>query len=253
LVYVLLTNKTQATYEKLFTVIQNHSSRPTPTTVISDFEIAARQAVVKVYPQVEMAGCFFHLGQSVWRKVQAGGLQQQYSNDAELSLRIRMLPALSFVPPGDVENAFEALAAADFFPQEATSVLDYFEDTYIGRPQRRGPRRGALFKIPEWNSYDRVHQGVPRTNNALEGWHRAFQANVGAHHPSIWKFIVVLQREESAQRASVEQAAAGREPTKKKRKYIETNERLQRVVGDYSNRSYIDYLRGIAYNIQLNV
>lgn len=35
---------------------------------------------------------------------------------------------------------------------------------------------------------------LPRTNNALEGWHRAFLQQVSSHHTSIWKFLNALKR-----------------------------------------------------------
>ena len=44
--------------------------------------------------------------------------------------------------------------------------------------------------------YDQTIGDLPRTNNAVEGWHRRFQANVGAYHPNFWKFIDILKREE---------------------------------------------------------
>ena len=42
------------------------------------------------------------LTQSIWRKVQAEGLQSNYNNDEGLALKIRYLPALVFVAPLDV-------------------------------------------------------------------------------------------------------------------------------------------------------
>ena len=62
------------------------------------------------------------------------------------------------------------------FPTSGISVLNYFKDTHIGnigRPTRCGPRRGVTFPVTMWNVYDRVNDGLPRTNNAVEGWDRA--------------------------------------------------------------------------------
>jgi hypothetical protein len=43
-----------------------------------------------------------------------------------------MIPALAFVPEDAVEEAFESLA--DNISADAQPILDYFEDTFIGRP-----------------------------------------------------------------------------------------------------------------------
>ena len=45
--------------------------------------------------------------------------------------------------------------------------------------------------------YDQTIGDLPRTNNAVEGWHRRLQANVGAYHPNFWKFIDILKSEQS--------------------------------------------------------
>ena len=71
----------------------------------------------------------------MYRKIQQVGLQQRYAEDADFALQMRMLPALALVPANDVIQAFEQLV--DHLPAEAQSVVDYFEDTWIGRPTRR--------------------------------------------------------------------------------------------------------------------
>ena len=67
-----------------------------------------------------------------------------------------------------------------------------------------------------WNEASFPEQSVckdlPRTNNAVEGWHRRFQANVGAYHPNFWKFIDILKREQSLNHVNISQARAGHQP-----------------------------------------
>ena len=63
---------------------------------------------------------------------------------ADFAYGIPHLASFAFVPANgdDVVAAFEALRDADVVPAEAQSVVDYFKDTWIGRPHRRG-RRGV--------------------------------------------------------------------------------------------------------------
>ena len=93
--------------------------------------------------------------------------------------------------------------------QFAGNVIDYFEDTYIGRLRPRGHRRAPLFDLALWNMYDQTIGDLPRTNNTVEGWHRSFQANVGAYHPNFWKFIDILKWEQSLNHVNISQAPAG--------------------------------------------
>ena len=93
-----------------------------------------------------------------------------------------MLAALAFVPEPDVINAFEAVS--EDFPLDTQAVIDYFEDTYIGRLCPGGHHRVPPFELGLWNMYNQTLDDLPRTNNAVEGWRRSSQANVGAYHPN---------------------------------------------------------------------
>ena len=77
----------------------------------------------------------YHLTQNIYRKIQPSGLQERYQNDEDLSLSLRMLPALAFVPTNEVIHAFETLQ--DSMSEQLAAVTDYFEDNYIGRLSRR--------------------------------------------------------------------------------------------------------------------
>ena len=56
-------------------------------------------------------------------------------------MHIRMLVALAYVPNNDKVRVYEELIELDSFP-EVDQLLNYFEDTFIGRRQRRAD---ALF------------------------------------------------------------------------------------------------------------
>ena len=83
----------------------------------------------------------------------------------------------------------------DEIPEDLDDLVAYFEDTYIGHPFRRR-RKDPHFKPELWNIYDRIVRNLPKTNNAVEGWHRAFQTSLGHNHPTIYKFIEFLRMEQ---------------------------------------------------------
>src|SRR5678815_2677112 len=47
-----------------------------------------------------------------------------------------------------------------------------------------------------WNQYARVLEHLPRSNNAVEGWHNAFNNVVGFAHPTTTKLARKLQQEQ---------------------------------------------------------
>jgi hypothetical protein len=98
-----------------------------------------------------------------------------------------------------------------------------------------------------WNCYDATKADLPKTNNSVEGWHYGFNQLLGAHHPTIWKFINGLQKEQSLNELKVEQYIAG------KRIYRDTAEKIKEIVEDYGQRPLLDYLKGIAQNFNLQI
>ena len=129
--FALLPNKTQATYRRLFATMKETEPALRPATVTMDFEKAAINAFHESFPDAAVNDCFYHLSQSVYRKVQTSGLQERYALHEAFSLAVRLLPALAFVPPEHVVHAFERVQ--ENLPAEAGPISDYFEDTYIYR------------------------------------------------------------------------------------------------------------------------
>ena len=83
-----------------------------------------------------------------------------------------------------------------------------------------GQRRDPLFPITVWNMYEQTLQGLPRTNNTVEGWHRSFQANVGGCHLN---FINILKGEQNLAQVHIAQARAGHQPECQGRRYQDSN------------------------------
>lgn len=88
-VYAQLQRKTQDTYEELLHAVLDRCHElnqcPDPNTVIVDFEQSIIQAIAVVLgPDTNTQGCFYHLTQSTWRKVQELGLTNQCRNDENL-------------------------------------------------------------------------------------------------------------------------------------------------------------------------
>ena len=121
-------------------------------------------------------------------------------------------------------------AISEDFPLGAQAVIDYIEDNYIGM-------------------YNQTLDYLPRTNNAVEGWHGSFQANVVAYHPDFWKFIDILKREQNLTQVNIAQAWAGHQPEHQRRRYLDSNQKIKNIVQDY--RDIMQYLRGLAHNISM--
>jgi len=75
-----------------------------------DFEIGAISATKHVFGvSVQVKGCFFHLCQSMWRKIQNLGLSSVYKNNENIRINCSMINALWFLPLNEVSNGMAYL------------------------------------------------------------------------------------------------------------------------------------------------
>lgn len=257
-IYALLTGKTRCLYDKMWEVITNKIPGLNPTSCTTDFEIAAHQSMRHFFPGIQIWGCFFHLGQAIWRRVNDLGLRMAYIEDENLRLFTKMLAALAFLPSGHVKRAFEKLDEdRDRNGLEILApVYSSFEDTYIGRPTRGGRgRRRPTFDPEMWNVRDRTTEGMPRTNNKLEGWHKGIQVMFQGPHPNIWKFVRCLGREQILQHGELIQIQAGEFRGKHNKHYEAVNKRLVTLITKEQEGEidHIEFLKNISLNLELNV
>ncbi|KAE9528681.1 hypothetical protein AGLY_012256, partial [Aphis glycines] len=208
LIYKLMCNKNENSYSEVLNQINILKPNLQPKSIVMDFEQAFIKSFKELYSDVTIHGCFFHFTQCLWRKLQSCGLKNRYSTDVIFAHEIKKLSALAFVPVDNVISTLEELINSDYY-EDLQTVVDYFEDTWIGRLTRGGRRRAPTFPIKIWNMFNAVIQGSPRTNNAVVGWHRAFNSALGANHVTVWKFISMLKREHGLQEAKIEQQIAG--------------------------------------------
>uniref|UniRef100_H2XZ20 MULE transposase domain-containing protein n=1 Tax=Ciona intestinalis TaxID=7719 RepID=H2XZ20_CIOIN len=232
-VFALLHRKNEETYTKLLQELKRHQGQLNPERIMTDFEIAAINGFHTVFPQSQQRGCFFHFCQCIYREIQSNGLKYEYENNAEFALKLRMLSALAFVPTDQIVTSFEALCDSNILPPSAQPVIDYVEDNWIGRPDRRAVRRDPRYAHALWNCYEDTGENLPKTNNSCEGWHRSFSSLVSSNHPTLWKFIDKLKDEQGRNEAVIEQYVAGEDLPPRKKKYRDAAERLRRVVSDY--------------------
>lgn len=251
IIYALLPNKRKVTYDRLFQQLCVLMPNLRPQNIYCDFEMAAFQSIAEKFPDSEICGCFFHLAQNLKKHIATSGLQPLYNNDASFALQARMITSMAFVPIEDIEEALADLG--NFLPEELQPILDYFEDNYIGRRNRRGAgRRQPMFPVRRWNVYNRTLQGEDRTNNHAEAAHRRLQAELGMTNPVIWNFIDCLKKVQHGRDLYYEQLVAGRNPQVKLRKYRDADERIARIARAYNERGTIEFLRGIAHNFEMD-
>jgi len=245
--YALLPNKSQETYDGLFGLIKTIWPLFNSTSISLGFEMAVMNSVRQAFQRAEIHGCLFRLTKSMRRQLSENGLLQRYNAKPRFVLHASMTVALAVVPIDNLDDAFDALS--NQLANDLTSILNRLEDNHIGRPGRNTRRnRPAPFPPEIWSMYQRTISGIDKTNNHAEAAHRRLKRELDVVHLSIWKFIDGLHRVHKGRDVTHEQYVRGELGPVKRREYKQVDQRLLTTVNDYNNRDIIEYLRGIAHN-----
>ena len=255
LVYCLLTNKKYETYKRVFEVIKNHCSE-NPESIMTDFEMAAINAVKDVFVGVHHFGCYFHLGQALWRRVQKEGLAQLYSDNLTVKKSIKALQALAFVPLDDIAKCFYDLSLDEVIQIDPRieNIYRYFEKTYLGfHNARMKVITPARFPPATWNMRQRTIDQLPRTDNMHEAWHKQFTNNIAVDHPTLTTLLVAIQNEQKDVEKKVQDFFDGKNVSRygDNSNYEASNRRLNNIIHTYGQRDLVSYLDSISFNLSL--
>lgn len=130
-------NQSQKTYQELFQSIVNRCKdmnlELNVQIVVTDVVDAVLHAVAAIFGRnISHQGCFYHLTQATWRKIQRLGLMPHYTDSDEFRLFCGMINGLTFLPEEDIINDMHLLRTlCSDEPPECAYLLDYFDRTYV--------------------------------------------------------------------------------------------------------------------------
>ena len=247
-IYAALANKRQQTYENMLNLINLMLPGLNPEIILCDFEKGAINAFQNAFPNSNLQGCLFHLGQNLIKKINEVGLKVQYSNDENLRLFVRSLIALSFISLLRISDTFTFLRSHDRFPPVLSEIYDYFFIYYIGS-ELNNALGNILYPVELWNSRSRLFNDVPRTNNAIEGWHNTFRSSFGNLNPTFKNFMLKVKQEDRCSHQKYLMLTNG-ETIRRKAKYVGLHNDLINFLCERENRdpkTYILDLAGFIY------
>lgn len=154
-----------------------------PKSVFVDFELAIHSAIREVFPNSNIKGCRFHLGQSWWRKIQEFGLAVEYKDkNSEIGSFLKNFFGLAFLNSFDVENCFvEDLMALQPLDARVEKFCDYILENYIQSDSSFPPNIWAAFSPT-----------TTRTTNGCESYHKELNSMFYTPKPNISLFVEAL-------------------------------------------------------------
>ena len=181
LVYILMSNRMQITYEAVFEglkkALEERGLNLAVEAFLMDYEPAAWNAV-KVKFGIQPHGCAFHWAQAVQKNTQKSGVELAAENVQVLFDHVQQLKQFQLLSATHIRDAFsrfKAMYANHPADHVMNNLLVYFEQTWI---------LSSVHPPETWSQY-----GVTiRTNNGIEGWHMTMNKIFG-RRPHLYTFI----------------------------------------------------------------
>jgi hypothetical protein len=166
-IYGLLKGKSETVYSAFFVKIYEITGGGTAKYFVCDFEIAVINTIKQHFQKINIHLCLFHFGQSIFRRIQALGLTNEYNNSARFRKMCKCITSLAFVPLNFVILEFIKLKELFFSykNEKYDKLIVYFENTYIN---------SGVYKLNMWNANVRLFLDLPLTTNAVEGFNSGF-------------------------------------------------------------------------------
>ena len=186
LLFVLMSRRMKDNYINILEYLKRKLTRISVQCVVMDFEQAVWGAFRSVFPSINLRGCSFHWGQTVWRKIQDVGLAPAYRERRNTHKYLRELLCLLFLPHQHIQplfKDFQDLITPDH-PEALHEFLAYLENTWI---------QGHVWTPADWSIFG---QSI-RTNNDTEGWHHRLNqlcVRLG-NNVNVYELIEVLHQE----------------------------------------------------------
>lgn len=254
LIYALLPNKQEQTYDRLFQLIStelaNRGLGLFPAHILLDFELAAFNVVRQRFPNALKTGCLFHFDQCIHRKVQEIGLQMEYQNNDITRKWIRRILALPLAPLQTLANGAGSeawLCVLEIAPQHLNQdIVQQLHNYCIHQWIDLIDAQFAPFLWNHWNT------GNIRTTNAVEGWHRIVNSFLRKPHPNFFKFMNILKQQQHKVAVRITQLQNGAPGQRRRKKYATIDDTIQRLkvrlnAADIPLGSYLD---AVGYNIR---
>lgn len=254
LIFALLPNKQQETYDRLFHLLSSEVANRglvfQPTHILLDFEVAAFNVIRHRFPNSLKIGCLFHFDQCIHRHVQQIGLQTEYQNNDNARRWIRRILALPLAPLNTLAQGANSEAwrcVLEIAPAHINNDLVQQLHTYcLNQWIDLVNAQFAPFLWNHWNT------GNVRTINAVEGWHRIINSFLRKPHPHIYKFMEIMKQQQHKSAIRVAQLQNGAPGQRRKKHYARVDDTIQRLKQQLTNENITlgNYLDAVGYHVR---
>ena len=209
-IHCLMTHKDEELYSAVVLKIKELLQLQ-PTSMMSDWEKGSRNAFKYVYPGTRIYGCWFHYTQAIWKYIRKFGLTSSYRNVPELSVFVRQIMAIPFLPNVLIYSTYSCLQPPKLQEIEKRKLDDfikYFKKYWLTQIT---PSELSIFELENC------------TNNGVESYHARQKCLFKSSHPRIWNFMDTLNNLIADYDNDISRIKHGYEITRSRKKQVRIN------------------------------
>lgn len=246
LLFVLCTHKDKASYDVMFDLVIEYCAENeislSPSFVIMDFEKAAALSIRQNFETVTLKGCFFHLRQILYRKIQKEGLSTKYNSDKQFNKEVKCLIALCYVHPNNVLMYFIDLLKT--LSDDSLEIAEWFGENYVQGKDNQPPKYNPNFWCLNYLAT------IPRTQNSAESFHHHINEICSKRHVGFYRLVSELIKETKVNLIEIQKIMEGEPvPKKRMRKGHYKLRKIDNILKNIPEYSHVDLLRAIAENL----
>ncbi|KAK3907976.1 NAD(P)H-quinone oxidoreductase subunit J, chloroplastic [Frankliniella fusca] len=238
LAVVLMQSRSNAAYDKLFTVLRDNGCNP--RVVHTDFEIAQYSSWKRVFGrQLRVEGCLYHYVVRLRKRAKKLRLSALLKRNAVANSIVRSCNALPLLPHYRFEEGLATIkrrARRAGLQIQLAQFFQYMEYTWA-------PRRKIVS----------VYHSTDRTNNVAESWNKTLTMTVKQKSPNVWLFIDALVKLEERYAQDIFNVRHGRPANRLRKSSAVRNDQVIRELTGSLNADDISisqFLRQASYRMQ---
>ncbi|KAG0441788.1 hypothetical protein DMUE_0791 [Dictyocoela muelleri] len=189
LVFSFLNSKSEETYahmlKKLVTELFDNGVTFYPDLIQIDFEIAASNAIKRVFPLSTIKGCFFHFGQCVIRKISDLGLRSLFNTDMNFKRSVQFINTLALIPLPLVDEGWRIIKTMmPIYVDKVVDLIINVKNTWL-------IPNNSVFNRAVWSHNSNLST---RKKNALEGFHAKLNRSINKSRPAYYEVVDKLKK-----------------------------------------------------------
>lgn len=175
-IFALLSSKKQSAYETMYDIIKSCFPQFQPATLHCDFEIAHINALLLMFPGINIVGCYYHWHRCLWRK--ANLLLGRRRCKAENRI-VSLCAALALLPREMIKEGWSYIKSESLvIGTDFQKFLRYVEKTWLKEKY-----------LNVLSVFGMQH----RTNNVLEGYHSKLNKFINKNTKTIMRLLSFIK------------------------------------------------------------